>query len=126
MSSHHKNLIVWQKSMKLVTELYHTTSYFPKEEIYGITSQIRRAAVSIPSNIAEGYGRKHDKELLRFLSVALGSATELETQLIICREINYLSADKFEELNGLNMEVIRMLSRLIEKRSISPCHLEAL
>lgn len=80
----HKNLVVWQKSMKLVTRLYEVTRTFPKEELFGITSQMRRAAVSIPSNIAEGYGRVYGKETLRFLSNALGSASELETQLEIC------------------------------------------
>lgn len=82
---------------------------------------MRRAAVSIPSNIAEGYGRNHDKELIQFLYISLGSASELETQLIICKDIDYLSDDKFEVLNGLNNEIIRMLSSLISKRNYSPC-----
>lgn len=119
--STHKELIVWQKSMQLVKDLYQATKFFPKEEAYGITSQIRRAAVSIPSNIAEGYGRSHDKELLHFLYISLGSASELETQLIICNDIEYLSNEKFEKLNGLNNEVIRMLSSLINKRNILSC-----
>ena len=117
----HKDLIVWQKSMKLVKDLYQITQVFPKEEIYGITSQMRRAAVSIPSNIAEGCGRGHDKELIQFLYISLGSASELETQLIICNDIHYLSTQSFEELNSLNNEIIRMLSSLINKRNILPC-----
>ncbi|WP_294620227.1 four helix bundle protein [uncultured Bacteroides sp.] len=117
----HKDLIVWQKSMQLVKDLYQATKFFPKEEIYGITSQMRRAAVSIPSNIAEGYGKAYNKEIIHFLYISLGSASELETQLIICKDINYLSDEKFEGLNRLNNEIIRMLSSLINKRSILSC-----
>ena len=117
----HKDLIVWQKSMTLVKELYRTTQSFPKEELYGITSQIRRAAVSIPSNIAEGYGRGHERELIQFLYIALGSASELETQLIICKDIGYVNEAVFNELNDLNVEIIKMLSALINKRYYHPC-----
>lgn len=117
----HKNLVVWQKSMLLVRRVYQLTQTFPKDEIYGLTSQIRRAAVSIPSNIAEGYGRSTDKEIIRFLYVSSGSASEVETQLIICRDIEYLSAEQFMELDVLTNEIIRMLSSLINKRSNSPC-----
>ena len=81
----HKDLIVWQKSMLLVKRLYEITSSYPKDEIFGITSQMRRAAVSIPSNIAEGYGRLYEKDTVRFLSTALGSASELETQMLISK-----------------------------------------
>ena len=112
----HKDLIVWQKAIAFVQHLYEITQSFPKEEIYGITSQIRRAAVSIPSNIAEGFGRGHDKELLHFLYIALGSASEVETQLIICHNIHYLTDDDFEELSNADSEIIRMLSSLITKR----------
>ncbi len=117
----HKDLIVWQKSMLLVKELYEISQSFPREELYGITSQIRRAAVSIPSNIAEGYGRGHEKELVQFLYIALGSASELETQLIICKDINYLTEEKFNMLNDLNIEIVKMLSSLINKRYYHPC-----
>lgn len=117
----HKDLIVWQKSMTLVKELYKMTQSFPKEELYGITSQIRRAAVSIPSNIAEGYGRGHEKELIQFLYIALGSASELETQLIICKEIGYVNEAEYDKLNDLNIEIIKMLSALINKRYYHPC-----
>ena len=117
----HKDLIVWQKSMALVKELYQISHSFPKEEIYGITSQMRRAAVSIPSNIAEGYGRGHEKELIQFLYIALGSASELETQLIICKEIAYLTEEEFDRLNSLNIEIVKMLPSLINKRYYHPC-----
>lgn len=117
----HKDLIVWQKSILLVKRLYEITRTFPKDEQYGITSQMRRAAVSIPSNIAEGYARCHDRELLHFLYISLGSASELETQLIICREIDYLSMELFEEMMKMNGEIIRMLSSLIDKRKHIAC-----
>lgn len=113
----HKDLVVWQKGILLVQRLYEITHDFPKDEIYGITSQMRRAAVSIPSNIAEGFGRAHEKELIHFLYVSLGSASELETQLIICHNIDYLNDIQFEELLSLNNEIIRMLSALINKRN---------
>ena len=116
----HKDLIVWQKGIVLVKELYRITRSFPKEEAYGITSQMRRAAVSIPSNIAEGYGRGHDKELTQFLYIALGSASELETQLIICNDIAYITEEEFNLLNNLNTEIIKMLSSLINKRYTHP------
>lgn len=82
----HKDLLVWQKSMELVTNVYVATRSFPKDEFFGIVSQMRRAAVSIPSNISEGYGRLYEKETVKFLSNALGSATELETQMIISKK----------------------------------------
>lgn len=113
----HKDLIVWQKAIQFVQRLYEVTQTFPKEELYGITSQMRRAAVSIPSNIAEGFGRKHERELIRFLHVSLGSASEMETQLIICHHIHYIADEEFEELSNSNNEIIRMLTSLINKRA---------
>ena len=110
----HKNLIVWQKSMKLVTRLYEVTRTFPKEELFGITSQMRRAAVSIPSNIAEGYGRVYGKETFKFLSDALGSASELETQLEICFRLGFGSDTDLYELMNLTNEILRMLAALIK------------
>ena len=109
----HKNLIVWQKSMKLVTRLYEVTRTFPKEELFGITSQMRRAAVSIPSNIAEGYGRVYGKETFKF-SNALGSASELETQLEICFRLGFGSDIDLYELMNLTNEILRMLAALIK------------
>ncbi len=86
----HKDLDVWGKSIELVTHIYELTKSFPKEEIYGLTSQIRRAAVSIPANIAEGAARNSKKEFIQFLYIGLGSLAELETELIIAKNLNYL------------------------------------
>ena len=105
----HKDLIVWQKSMLLVKRLYEVTSSYPKDEIFGITSQMRRAAVSIPSNIAEGYGRLYEKDTVRFLSTALGSASELETQMLISKQLMLASDQELDDLLMLNNEIIRCL-----------------
>ena len=100
--------------MDHVAAIYVATKAFPKEELFGIVSQMRRAAVSIPSNIAEGYGRLYDKETVKFLSNALGSASELETQLIISKDLGYLSIEEFQKLTNQIEEIIRMLSALIK------------
>ena len=113
----HKDLIVWQKSMLLVKRLYEITSSYPKNEIFGITSQMRRAAVSIPSNIAEGYGRLYEKDTVRFLSTALGSASELETQMLISKQLMLASDQELDDLLMLNNEIIRMLVALSKKLS---------
>ncbi len=113
----HKDLIVWQKSMLLVKRLYEITSSYPKDEIFGITSQMRRAAVSIPSNIAEGYGRLYEKDTVRFLSTALGSASELETQMLISKQLMLASDQELDDLLMLNNEIIRMLVALSKKLS---------
>ena len=86
----YKDQFIWQKSKDLAVITYRLTNHFPKKEQYGLTSQINRCAISIPSNIAEGYGRKSTKEYIQFLHIALGSARELETQLIICQDINLI------------------------------------
>ena len=113
----HKDLIVWQKSMLLVKRLYEVTSSYPKDEIFGITSQMRRAAVSIPSNIAEGCGRLYEKDTVRFLSTALGSASELETQMLISKQLMLASDQELDDLLMLNNEIIRMLVALSKKLS---------
>ena len=113
----HKDLIVWQKSMLLVKRLYEITSSYPKDEIFGITSQMRRAAVSIPSNIAEGYGRLYEKDTVRFLSTALGSASELETQMLISKHQMLASDQELDDLLMLNNEIIRMLVAVSKKLS---------
>ncbi|NDV79639.1 four helix bundle protein [Dysgonomonas sp. 511] len=109
----HKDLTVWQKSIHLVKMIYVETKSFPKEELFGLISQMRRSAVSIPSNIAEGFGRGSKKECEHFVYIALGSASELETQLIIAKELDYFSGDKFNTLNMILTEIIKMLSALI-------------
>ena len=103
-----KNLIVWQKSMELVKNIYDITNSFPNSEIYGLTSQIRRSAISIPSNIAEGAGRGK-KEMSHFLTIAIGSSFELETQLILSKEIGYLDMQPFSQINSNLDEVQKML-----------------
>ncbi len=108
----HKDLIVWQKSIALVKSVYALTQSFPQEEMFGLISQMRRCAVSIPSNIAEGHGRGSEKELVRFLEIALGSAAELETQLIIAKELNFVVAEDFETIISEVNEVVKMLSAL--------------
>ena len=107
----HKDLDVWKESMTLAKEVYRLTKHFPKEETFGLASQMRRAAVSIPSNIAEGAARNSDKEFIQFLHVSLGSLAELETQLLLSRE---LGLPKDEELNGSVEQIRRMLPGLIK------------
>ncbi|MFP3868726.1 MAG: four helix bundle protein [Desulfobacteraceae bacterium] len=103
-----RDLDVWRKSIDLVKEIYQITGKFPPSEIYGLTNQIRRAAVSIPSNIAEGQGRNSAKEFRQFLGIALGSIAEIETQLIIAQEIGYLSNEKFDFLI-ISLDTIRKM-----------------
>ena len=109
---HYKQLIVWQKAMKLVIHVYKVTTNFPKNEQYGLVSQLRRSAVSIPSNIAEGHGRTSDKEIVRFLDIARGSIYELDTQLEISRQLNYLNQEEYRSIFNLLDEISRMLSGL--------------
>jgi four helix bundle protein len=108
----HKDLTVWQRSMDFVTKIYESTYSFPKEEIYGITSQIRRAAVSIPANIAEGSGRRNQKELHQFIYISLGSASELETLITIAKNLHFFCQSDFDKLLTELKEIIRMLSGL--------------
>ncbi len=110
-----RDLLIWQKSMTLTTQIYHFTSNFPKEEVYGLTSQIRRSSISIPSNIAEGYGRESDKEFLRFLSISIGSLFEMQTQLEIAKNIAYLNEAQFNNLYENSREVERMIVSFIKK-----------
>jgi four helix bundle protein len=109
-----KDLIVWQKSYKLVLEIYKLTEQFPKQEMYGLTQQIRRAAVSIPSNILEGYGRQFNKEYKQFLSIAYGSLCELETQYLLSVDLNYVK--KNVAIEDLMREVGAMLYRIINPK----------
>jgi len=105
--------------MKLVTEVYVITKEFPSSELYGLTSQIRRSAVSIPSNIAEGYARNSDGDFVRFLRIACGSVYELQTQMEIAQNLGYLTVSKSENTSQLSMEIEKMLSSLIGKISKS-------
>ena len=115
MSNGYRDLNVWQKSMDLVTEVYKLVKLLPKEETYALSDQMRRAAVSIPSNIAEGQARNHVKEFINFLSIAKGSLAELETQLMISVRLNYLSSAQVESVLKLASEVAKMLNVLNSK-----------
>lgn len=111
----HKELIVWQKSMDLVENIYKLTQNFPKEELYGLTSQIRRAAVAIPANITEGYQRNHKKEYIQFLYIAKSSGSELETLLDISYRLNLNDNQYLDTTKPLLIEVLKMLTALIVK-----------
>ena len=109
----YRELKVWQKSMDLVEESYRLTAAFPKHELYGLTSQLRRAAVSVAANIAEGHGREHLGDYLRSLSIANGSLMELETHLLIGRRMRYMSAEEEQGFLQRAAEVGRMLAGLV-------------
>lgn len=111
MRSHNK-LEAWKKSVDFVVEIYRATEEFPKEEKYGLTSQLRRASVSIPANIAEGAGRKSDKEFIHFLSNAQGSASEVETELLIANRLGLLQDVKYNALCGSLDEIGRLVTGL--------------
>lgn len=108
-----RDLIVWQRSIELTAHIYELSTSFPKTEIYGLTSQIRRAAVSIASNIAEGTGRGSKREFRQFLKVARGSNCELQTQLIIAAKLQMASRDQLAKAEGLSHEIGRMLNGLL-------------
>ena len=116
----YRELTVWQKSMDLVVLIYKLVKRLPKEENYVLSDQMRRAAVSIPSNIAEGHGRSSTREYLRFLSIASGSKNELETQLILCVSLEYLSNGDIEPAMLLCDEIGKMLSSIKSKLSPNP------
>jgi four helix bundle protein len=111
----YRDLIVWQKAMSMVLLVYGETKGFPKEETFGLTSQIQRSVVSIPSNIAEGYGRNSTGDYIRFLQIASGSLYEFQTQLEISSQLGYLSEEKYVEINSLSIEIEKMLSSLLSK-----------
>ena len=110
----HKDLDVWKNGIELVVSVYRITKNFPKDEMYGIVNQIRRAAVSIPSNIAEGAGRNHDREFIQFLYVALGSLAELDTQILISQRLGYVNEQEEDSLNDLIKLIRAQLSGLIK------------
>ena len=111
----YRKLIVWQKSMALVTDIYKEVKTFPSDELYALTSQIKRSATSIPSNIAEGYGRESLKDYLRFLNIALSSLFELQTQIEIAYNLKFLKAENFNKLYKNTREIERMLTSFIKK-----------
>jgi four helix bundle protein len=113
MGESYRELIAWQKAIRLVTEIYRATRQFPRDELYGLTSQLRRAAVSVPSNIAEGQARFSRKEFHHFLSQARGSLVEIETQLIIAQNLAYLPTQHSEPLLAQTAELGRILNGLI-------------
>lgn len=110
-----KELTVWQKAHSLTLTLYRLTKVFPREELYGLTSQIRRCSVSIAANIAEGCGRRGNAELHRFLQIAAGSASELDYHLLLARDLHFLRDSEYRQSAGLLLEVRRMLTSLSSK-----------
>jgi len=109
----YRDLLVWQKAKKVARAVYEVTRAFPREERFGLTSQMRSSALSIPSNVAEGFGRRGPREYVRFLLIARGSVFELETQLEIAMEVSMLPEDKYHEVTGMLDEVERILEALI-------------
>ena len=114
----HKDLIVWQKSMDLLVEVYRLVKKLPREETYALSDQMRRAAVSIPSNIAEGRARSSEKDYVRFLFMARGSRAEVETQLMACVRLDYLIESDVDQALGLSSEIGSMLNAMISKLSL--------
>lgn len=110
-----RQLKVWEKAHKLTLEIYKITARFPREELYGLTSQVRRASASIPANIAEGFGRGGNAELARFLQIGLGSAYELEYHLLLANELGLMERTSYEDLERRTIEVKRMLASLLLK-----------
>lgn len=110
-----KDLRVWQKSMSIASEIYKASKAFPREELYGLTSQIRKSAVSVPSNIAEGFKRWHKTEFKQFLHISLGSLAELETQLLLAASFGYVEEKQKEKLIGEILTCEKMISKLASK-----------
>ncbi len=115
----YKDLVVWQRSIEMVVAIYELTEQFPKEEIYGLTSQMRRSAVSVPSNIAEGRFRGTRNDYLHFLRMSYGSGAELETQLEISRRLKKTRILDYAKVDGLLTEVMKMLNAIIKKLGVS-------
>ena len=111
----YRDLIVWQKSMDVVTLIYKLVKQFPDDEKFGLISQIKRSSVSVPSNIAEGYGRNYTKDYIRFLNIARGSLYEMQTQLQVALNLDFIVDEDLNEINSLSVEVEKMLNSLINK-----------
>jgi len=109
------DLTVWQKAHELTLAVYHVTASFPREELYGLTSQLRRSCASIPANLAEGCGRSGDTEFARFCCIAMGSASELEYHLLLARDLKLIKPEDHEDLNRHATELKRMLAGLLQK-----------
>jgi four helix bundle protein len=112
--SSYKDLLIWQKGIKLVKLTYVICQDFPKDEIFGLQSQIKRSSVSVPSNIAEGYGRNTSQSFIQFLRIARGSLLELETQLIIAKELDFVKINSFDEMSALITEESKMINGFIK------------
>ncbi len=117
----YKDLIVWQKNFELVKSVYNLTKQFPREELYGLVSQMRRSAVSIPSNLAEGYSRKSRQEYIQFVRVAFGSGAELETQLLLVIDLKLANKNETEKVYNQLVEVMKMLNKLLSSLNPSLC-----
>lgn len=109
----YRELLVWQRAMDLVESIYRSTQLFPREEVYGLTAQMRRAVVSIPSNIAEGQGRRTTRDFLNFLSIAHGSLREVETQILIAQRLHYLDMNRANQILDQTAKVGQLLNGLI-------------
>ncbi len=116
----YRELVVWQRAMQLTVAVYRCTKLFPREEMYGLTSQLRRAAVSVPSNIAEGYGRNSRREYRHFLAIARGSNMEVQTQLLIAKALSFGSDDQISGAQALSEETGRMIAAMLRRLSIDP------
>ena len=114
---YYRELKVWQKSMDLVIETYQIVRKLPREELYALSNQMRRSAVSVPSNIAEGAGRKSTREYIHFLKIARGSLSELETQLLICCRLNYIRSEDIQNIMLLSAEIGKMINAILFKLS---------
>ena len=112
-----RDLTVWQKAHTLTLDVYGSTTAFPKDEMYSLTNQIRRAAVSIPANIDEGCGKRGDKQLAHYLTIAMGSASELEYELLLAHDLHYLADEAYQPIQTQLVELRRMLNGLIQKCS---------
>ena len=122
----HKDLRVWQQSIEMVTFIYKMTKNFPKDEFFGLVSQMRRAAISIPSNIAEGYARGTDKEKLHFLRISSGSISEIETQMILSLNLEYIGQETYEKLSNQITSLWRQLNALITSVKTRNCQQDQL
>ena len=111
----YRNLKVWERAHQLTLEVYGSTRSFPKDEMFGLTSQLRRSAASIPANIAEGCGRNGDAELARFMTIAMGSANELDYHLLLARDLGYLPPPRYDQLSVETQSVAKMLATFITR-----------